>query len=102
MAMNDGQNPYNHEQCTIHTGYLYEMESIEELKEAWKKLATYVLRAQVSVENYVEELFMHYDTHPILSITMEGCMETGVDVVCGGAKYNSYGCTAVGLATVAD
>ena len=102
MAMYDGMNPYNHEQCCIHTGYLYEMESIEELQEAWKKLATYVLRAQVSVENYVEEIFMHYDTHPILSITMEGCMETGVDVVCGGAKYNSYGCTAVGLATVAD
>ena len=45
---------------------------------------------------------MHYDTHPILSISMEGCMESGVDVVCGGAKYNSYGSTAVGLATVAD
>ena len=29
-------------------------------------------------------------------------MESGVDVVCGGAKYNSYGSTAVGLATVAD
>ncbi|MBR6522805.1 MAG: hypothetical protein IKT47_09055, partial [Oscillospiraceae bacterium] len=25
-----------------------------------------------------------------------------VDIVCGGAKYNSYGSTAVGLATVAD
>ena len=45
---------------------------------------------------------MHYDTHPILSISMEGCMESGVDIVCGGAKYNSYGSTAVGLATVAD
>ena len=29
-------------------------------------------------------------------------MERGIDVVCGGAKYNSYGSTAVGLATVAD
>jgi formate C-acetyltransferase len=50
----------------------------------------------------VEYLFMHYDQHPILSITMEGCMESGKDIVCGGAKYNSYGSTAVGLATVAD
>ncbi len=102
MALNDGCNPHNGAQCSIHTGYLYEMQSLDEVKEAWKKLARYVLRAQVSLENYVEHLFMYHDTHPILSISMEGCMESGKDVVCGGAKYNSYGSTAVGLATVAD
>ena len=102
MALNDGCNPMNHAQCSIHTGYLYEMQSLDEVKEAWKKLARYVLKAQVSIENYVEYLFMYHDQHPILSITMEGCMENGKDVVCGGAKYNSYGSTAVGLATVAD
>jgi formate C-acetyltransferase len=102
MALNDGKNPFNGEQCSLHTGYLYEMQSLEEVKEAWKKLARYVLKAQVSVMNYVEYLFMYHDQHPILSVSMEGCMENGKDVVCGGAKYNSYGCTAVGLATVAD
>ncbi|MBR4691947.1 MAG: hypothetical protein IKP17_04225 [Oscillospiraceae bacterium] len=102
MALNDGLNPMNGAQCSIHTGYLYEMQSLDEVKEAWKKLARYVLKAQVSIENYVEYLFMYHDQHPILSITMEGCMESGRDVVCGGAKYNSYGSTAVGLATVAD
>ncbi len=102
MALNDGCNPHNGAQCNIHTGYLYEMDSLDEVKEAWKKIARYVLKAQVSLQNYVEYIFMHYDQHPILSISMEGCMENGVDVVCGGAKYNSYGSTAVGLATVAD
>ncbi len=102
MALNDGRNPFNSAQCRIHTGYLYEMESLEEVKEAWKKLARYVLKAQVSIENFAEHIFMFYDQHPILSITMEGCMEKGKDIVCGGAKYNSYGSTAVGLATVAD
>ena len=29
-------------------------------------------------------------------------MEKGKDVVNGGAKYNSYGGTATGLATLAD
>jgi formate C-acetyltransferase len=102
MALNDGLNPMNGVQCSIHTGYLYDMTSLDEVKEAWKKLARYVLKAQVSIENFVEYLFMHYDQHPILSVTMEGCMESGRDIVCGGAKYNSYGSTAVGLATVAD
>ena len=102
MALNDGVNPMNGVQAPIHTGYLYDMTSLDEVKEAWKKLARYVLKAQVSIENFVEYLFMHYDQHPILSITMEGCMESGRDIVCGGAKYNSFGSTAVGLATVAD
>ena len=102
MALNDGRNPYNQVQSSLHTGYLYEMNSIEEVKEAWKKMAAYVLKAQVSIGNFADHLFQHYDQHPILSISMEGCMESGKDIVCGGAKYNSYGCTAVGLATVAD
>ena len=102
MALNDGKNPFNGVQCSVRTGYLYEMTSLDQVKEAWKTLARYVLKAQVSIENFVEYLFMHYDQHPILSITMEGCMESGKDVVCGGAKYNSFGSTAVGLATVAD
>ncbi len=102
MALNDGKNPFNGEQCSLHTGYLYEMQSLDEVKEAWKAMARYVLKAQVSIMNYVEYLFMYHDQHPILSISMEGCMENGKDIVCGGAKYNSFGCTAVGLATVAD
>ena len=102
MALNDGKNPYNGAQCSVHTGYLYDMKSLDEVKEAWRKIATFVLKAQVTVQNYVEHLFMYHDQHPILSISMEGCMESGRDVVCGGAKYNSFGCTAVGLATVAD
>ena len=102
MALNDGRNPHNNAQCHIHTGYLYDMQSFDEVKAAWVKIARYVLKAQVTLQNYVEHLFMHHDTHPILSISMEGCMESGKDVVCGGAKYNSYGSTAVGLATVAD
>ena len=102
MALNDGKNPFNGEQCSLHTGYLYEMQSLDEVKEAWKSMARYVLKAQVSIMNYVEYLFMYHDQHPILSISMEGCMENGKDIVCGGAKYNSFGCTAVGLATVAD
>jgi formate C-acetyltransferase len=102
MAINDGCNPFNKQQCSIHTGYLYDMKSIDEVKEAFLKLARYVLKAQVTIENFAEYIFMYNDQYPILSISMEGCMENGKDVVCGGAKYNSFGSTAVGLATVAD
>jgi formate C-acetyltransferase len=38
----------------------------------------------------------------MLSISMEGCMEKGLDCTAGGCKYNGYGGTATGLAPLAD
>jgi pyruvate formate-lyase/glycerol dehydratase family glycyl radical enzyme len=102
MAINDGKNPFNGEQCSIHTGYLYDMKSFDEVKEAWRTLAGYFLKAQVSLNNYLEYLVQYHTPHPMLSISIDGCMESGKDCTCGGAKYNSYGGTATGLATVAD
>ena len=50
MAMNDGLNPLNGVQASMHTGYLYEMESIEDVREAVKKQATHILK--LNPENY--------------------------------------------------
>lgn len=102
MALNNGVNPWNGAQCSIHTGHLYDMKSLDEVKAAFAQLARYVTRAQVSINNYTEYLTRYHATLPALSISMEGCMERGKDATWGGCKYNSYGGTATGLATVAD
>ncbi|MBR2738049.1 MAG: hypothetical protein IKD88_04985 [Lachnospiraceae bacterium] len=101
-ALNDGKNPMNGHQSPIHTGFLYDMTSIEEVREAWRKLAEYYQKAQVSINNYLEYLVKIYMPHAILSISIDDCMEKGLDCTAGGAKYNSYGGTGTGLATVAD
>ena len=102
MAINDGKNPFNGEQSNLHTGYLYEMNSIEEVHEAVKKMGTHIMRLFISTNNYAESLSQFFAPESILSISIEGCMEQGKDVVNGGAKYNSFGGTATGLATLAD
>ena len=102
MAINDGKNPFNGQQSSLHTGYLYEMNSIDEVHEAVKKMGTHVMRLFVSTNNYAEHLSQFFAPESILSISIEGCMESGRDVVNGGAKYNSFGGTATGLATLAD
>jgi formate C-acetyltransferase len=101
-ALNDGKNPFNGEQSSIHTGYLYEMKSFDEVREAWRSLARYYLKAQVSLNNFLENLVQYHTPQAILSLSLDGCMERGLDCTAGGAKYNSYGGTATGLATVAD
>jgi pyruvate formate-lyase/glycerol dehydratase family glycyl radical enzyme len=102
MAINNGVNPINGEQCRLKTGYLYDMKSFEEVKTAVKAMCSYLLKWNITMNNYSEYLTMYQAPHAGLSISMEGCMENGKDCVCGGAKYNSYGGTATGLATIAD
>ena len=102
MALNDGKNPFNGEQCPIHTGYLYEMNSIEEVREAYRKISEYVFNWHVTLNNYTEQFLPYFWPQPGLSISIDGCMESGKDIVAGGAKHNSFGGTATGLATIAD
>ncbi|NLB29834.1 MAG: hypothetical protein GX823_06415 [Clostridiales bacterium] len=102
MAINNGINPFNGQQASLKTGYLYDMTSIEEVRDAVSKMGEYIMRLFISANNYAESITAQYSTQAILSISMTGCMESGRDAVQGGCKYNSYGGTATGLATIAD
>jgi len=102
MAINNGINPMNGKQAPIQSGYLYEMENIEQVREAYRKLVEYCLKWHVTINNYAEYLTPYNFPHADLSLSMEGCMEQGMDCTAGGCKYNSFGGTALGLATLAD
>ncbi|MGI6216237.1 MAG: pyruvate formate lyase family protein [Coriobacteriales bacterium] len=102
MALNDGQNPMNKAQASLHTGYLYEMTNIEQVHNAFEKMIRYIFRMYISTQNYTEYVSRITCPQPGYSMSIEGCMESGYDVMNGGAKYNAYGGTATGLATVAD
>ena len=56
----------------------------------------------MTMTNFYELIAMDMMPLPMVSATMDGCMEKGADVVWGGAKYNSTGCSGVGCANVAD
>jgi formate C-acetyltransferase len=79
MAINNGINPLNGEQATVTTDYLYNMKSIEEVRDALAVLATYLSRLFISMNNYAEYIGYYHLTQPMLSISMEGCMENGMD-----------------------
>ena len=104
MAINNGINPMNGRQAPAEycSGYLYEMKSLDEVKAAFEKLATWMFTWIATLNNYTEHEYARLFPFPNLSISTIGCMEQGKDVSEGGAKYNSYGGTATGLATVGD
>ena len=102
MALNNGVNPYNNAEVSLKTGYLYEMTDIGQVRDAIAAMGEYIMRMYITMNNYAEAMAQYSATQTALSISIEGCMENGKDCVNGGAKYNSYGGTATGLATLAD
>lgn len=102
MALNDGKNPLNGYQCKMHTGFLYEMNSIEEVREAFRKLFTYIHDMFITIQNYSDFLGAYFCPHPTVSIAMDDCLAKGMDVCRGGARYNENGGAVTGMATIAD
>ena len=108
QAINNGTNPFRFpgapepRQTGLSTGYLYEMNSMQEVLDAYKAQLDFFLKWQVSMVNCWEYLYAWDRPLPFLSMTMDGCMESGLDVLWGGAKYNGGGNSSIGHGTVAD
>ena len=101
-AMNNGVNPFNGVDSGVKTGYLYEKNSLDEVKAAMKMMMRWSIRWMTSMNNYSQWLGRWECYHSILSISIDDCMEKGMDCHQGGARYNSFGSTGIGFATIGD
>ncbi len=112
LGINNGVNPMPtfrwtktyeaNRQTGLPTGYLYEMQSMDEVFEAYKKQIEFFVKWHVTLTNNFEYLAREIIPLPVVSATMDGCMEKGRDVMWGGARYNSTGLAGVGIGNVAD
>ncbi|MFC1838963.1 glycyl radical protein [Thermodesulfobacteriota bacterium] len=102
QTINNGINPQNKKPGGLQTGYLYEMESFEQVQEAFKSQLEYFMDWQFTVNNIMEEVGLQLMPVPMASATMDGCMENGRDMMQGGTKYNSTGVAILGIGTVID
>lgn len=108
-AINDGHNPLpdrygnvRESRTGAHTGYLYEMETFEEVLTAVETQYRYFLEWQMSMVNMFEMVAREHMAQPLISCMMDGCMEKGQDVMMGGAEYNSCGVPGVGVGNAVD
>jgi formate C-acetyltransferase len=104
QAINDGKNPLDPDktQAGLHTGYLYNMESFDEVKSAFYRQLEYFMNWHQTFNNILEFYGNPLVPVPMASATMDGCMEKGKDMLVGGAKYNSTGGAAIGMGTCID
>lgn len=75
--------------------------SFDEVKEAFERQVSHSVSTLVRMAEIKDRLFMQFPT-PLLSATIEGCLESGLDLTWGGARYNNAHVNAQGLATVAN
>ncbi|MBT9173048.1 MAG: Choline trimethylamine-lyase [Syntrophomonadaceae bacterium] len=77
-------------------------ETFHDVKEAFIKQLSSAVDECVRAADLKDRVIADYYPLPLLSSTIEGCVESGKDITGGGARYN-HGCITNGsLATVAN
>lgn len=83
-------------------GNLTEYETFEQLESAFQKQIDYFIDKMILACEQVERAHIDLLPSPFLSATIDNCMENGVDVTAGGAKYNLSGIQMIQVANLAD
>ena len=102
MALSNGYSRVMQEEVGLETGDPRDFRKMEDLLDAFRTQATYVIEQMVIGLNALGIAHRELYPSPLLSCLTEGCLETGNDVTAGGAVYNFTGVQGVGVADVAD
>lgn len=102
LTMNHGKCLLTNEPIGLDLGSIETYESFEDLENAFQKQIDYFIEKMMKVEIVVEKA--HQDCLPtaFLSTVIDSCLEKGVDVTRGGAKYNLSGIQMIQIANLAD
>ncbi|MBS4913029.1 MAG: choline trimethylamine-lyase [Veillonella sp.] len=103
FVLNRGVMQLNQRKEGVDTGDIEAFKTYEEFEAAVKKQIAHIIR--LSAIGTVVSQRVHRDVapKPLMSIMVEGCMDSGKDVMEGGALVNSGpGIVFSGLATYAD
>jgi formate C-acetyltransferase len=84
------------------TGDPRKFADFEQFMTAFEKQIDKMVDDVVTLNNWLGETHQHYYPTPTLSALFEGPMDKGMDVIMGGATYNSSGMAIIGLADAAD
>ncbi|MGB9597140.1 MAG: pyruvate formate lyase family protein, partial [Candidatus Poribacteria bacterium] len=101
-ALNDGVCMLSGHQNGLKTGNPSTFTSYEDVWEAYKAQVAYDIRKAVPRMHKAELEQRERFPMPILSALTDDCIEKGIDITAGGARYNSTGVCGYGMANVGD
>ena len=102
LTLNHGKCLLTHEQIGLDLGGLDTYQAFEDLEKAFQQQIGYFIDKMMQCEVIVEKA--HQDCLPtaFLSSVIDDCLENGLDVTKGGAKYNLSGIQMIQIANLAD
>ncbi len=101
-AMNDGKSLLSNIQVGPQTGSIADFASFDDVKAAYEKQVKYFVDHFAVITNTADLMHQQACPLPFLSCAMEPCVERGIDVSAGGAKYNATGTAGVGVSNTGD
>lgn len=102
ITLHNGIDPRTGKKIGIETGNMQDINSYEELIEAFKKQMHQFIDIKIRGNNLIEKLYMDYMPAPFLSIITNDCISSGKDYNAGGARYNTMYIQGVGIGTITD
>jgi len=102
LTLNNGKCLLTGDQIGLDLGNLETYETFEDLENAFQKQVDHFIEEMMKAEVIVEKA--HQDCLPtaFLSTVIDDCLEKGLDVTKGGAKYNLSGIQMIQVANLAD
>ncbi len=102
LALNDGVCMLTGRRLGPATGTLPDLNDFAALEEAYRRQFDFFFDAMIPLCDAVDRLHAEILPSPFLSSVIDGCLESGVDVTAGGARYNLSGIQAIQVANLAD
>jgi formate C-acetyltransferase len=102
LTLFGGQEPQSGEQIGLEIPPLSQMDTFEELELAYDRQLAHFIELMVRGCNLVDGIHAEIYPSPFLSLVIDDCIERGLDVTAGGARYNFSGVQGVQIANVAD
>ena len=102
LTLNNGYSNFSEKTDGLKTGNPGEFTTYNQFCDAFKRQLKFNIEKSVKIAEIGDIETMNYFQHPFVSATLDGCLESGKDYVCGGAKYNYSSITAYGFATLVD
>ncbi len=102
LTLNNGVCLLSNKQIGLNLGNLKDFNSYSELEEAFGKQINYFIERMIKACEVVEKAHKEILPTPFLSSIIDNCIDKGIDVTSGGAKYNFSGIQMIQIANLAD
>jgi formate C-acetyltransferase len=100
LALHNGK--FDGLQFGPQTGEAGSLRGMDTISKAFEEQLKNIVGRAIAGNNAIEQTHAGHHPTPFLSIVVDGCIEKGIEVNAGGARYNSTGCQGVGLADAVD